>query len=434
MYFEDNENIYVCHQCIGDDYLKNEIKSEGARNECSYCGNRRLKALPLMWLANKVHEAIEQHYQLGYVNTPYGWEPDGEPINFLIQEMAEIDEPIANDVQEYLSFWYGPNLRDYSEDDPYGDEAYYMAAPPDGWKYQESWRFFCDEVLKRSRFFSPVAEGVLKEIFGNIASLENREGISVIREAGPETELNEVFRARVAQTTSELDRILAEPEKELASPPFKFAKGGRMNAAGISTFYGAESAETCVAEVRPPVGGRVVVGRFQIIRRLRLLDFSVLSDVYAKGSVFDPTFADHVGHTAFFESLVRELTLPVLPGEETFKYLPTQVVAEYLAERVCPKLDGIIFSSTQDGEKGENIVLFQGCSTVEPYALPKGTQLSVTHGHWENHVEYDDSIIVTETVPPEPKEVSAEDSWVGFHLPSTAENDNCLNSSGEITL
>ena len=39
-----------------------------------------------------------------------------------------------------------------------------------------------------------------------------------------------------------------------------------MNAQGIAVFYGAGDVETALAEVRPPVGSRVVTAEFEIIR------------------------------------------------------------------------------------------------------------------------------------------------------------------------
>lgn len=400
------EDSYICHQCIGDEYLKNEIKSEGARAECSYCGKKNLKALSLEWLTDKIHWAIEQHFQPGYVNIPYGWEPDGLPINELIQEMAEVEEGIADDVLESLDLQYGSSPRDCYDYDPYGDESYYVPSAPDDWEYRESWQFFCEEVTKRARFFSSTAEGILDEIFGDLVSFKRRNGDPVIRQIGPGTDYEVIFRARIAPTKSELEQIIKAPVEQLAAPPSTLAKNGRMNAAGISVFYGADSVKTCIAEVRPPVGCRVVVGKFQVIRELQLLDLDVLSKVYASGSIFEPGFGQREGQAAFFKELARNLTMPVLPGNEVFDYLPTQVVAEYLAEKIDPPLDGIVFHSTQDGGNGENIVLFQGKSKVEPYVLPKGTKISVSHGRWESHKDYDGSIYVEEILPVEVKDGS----------------------------
>ena len=172
-----------------------------------------------------------------------------------------------------------------------------------------------------------------------------------------------------------------------------------MNASGISVFYGATDAETCIAEVRPPVGSHVIVGKFQFLRNIRLLDLNILSEIYVKGSYFDPDFRARKGHAAFLQHLVGELTKPVMPEEETFEYLPTQVVAEYLAEKIEPNLDGIIFGSSQAQNKEQNIILFHNSCAVEPYIMPTGATVSVNYG-WSTDDDYDDSITVFEEYTP----------------------------------
>jgi hypothetical protein len=60
------------------------------------------------------------------------------------------------------------------------------------------------------------------------------------------------------------------------------------------------------------------------------------------------------------------MSRPVTPSDEDFQYLPTQAVAEYMSEKIEPRLDGLIFASSQRGGTGENVVLFRRAATVEP--------------------------------------------------------------------
>jgi len=405
----DEDKTFICHECISDAFLKKDIKDEGKREKCSYCGKSR-KAIQLQELANRIHSVIEEHFYLTSSEpspleyamakdneSSYDWERSGEPIDYILQVNLGIDETIATDIQEYLSGYFSGDPKELLEN-PYGDEACYEENPPDRYDFQESWEFFLKEITTRARYFNEYAEKVLYELFCNLDSLRTFDGKSVVRIAGPKTELSNVSRARVCQTLTSLDKILKAPIKELSAPPAMAAKHGRMNAAGISVFYGATDAQTCIAEVRPPVGSHVVVGRFEIIRNLRLLDLNILSEIYATGSYFDTEFKRRKGHAAFLQSLVDELTKPVMPDKETLGYLPTQIVAEYLAEKVKPHLDGIIFNSSQTKEKGQNIILFQNCCAVEPYNLPIGTIVSINYG-WGLAEDYDDSIAVDEELP-----------------------------------
>ena len=78
-----------------------------------------------------------------------------------------------------------------------------------------------------------------------------------------------------------------------------------MNAAGVSVFYGGEDKETCLAEARAPVGSYVVLGRFEIVRPVRLLSPNTLARVFA-GSYFDPEFRTRSDRAAFLRICRRD--------------------------------------------------------------------------------------------------------------------------------
>jgi RES domain len=172
-----------------------------------------------------------------------------------------------------------------------------------------------------------------------------------------------------------------------------------MNAAGISVFYGALDLDTCVAEIRAPVGGSVVAGRFEVIRPMRLLDMDALAQVYIKGSHFDPQFGVQRARAAFLSRLVQMISRPVMPNDETFEYLPTQVIAEYLATKVTPPFDGILFRSSQTGGGGRNIVLFNHACSTEQDDTPPGTTFDFMMGSGPED-DPDPTIMVWEKLPP----------------------------------
>lgn len=48
---QEDDAVRVCHDCVGDPFLADEVKEEGARGLCSYCGETR-EALTLGNLAD----------------------------------------------------------------------------------------------------------------------------------------------------------------------------------------------------------------------------------------------------------------------------------------------------------------------------------------------------------------------------------------------
>ena len=79
-------------------------------------------------------------------------------------------------------------------------------------------------------------------------------------------------------------------------------------------------------------------------------------------------------------SLGRRMTKPVMPDDESFEYLATQAIANFLATENEPSLDGIIFQSAQS-EEGRNVVLFHKAARVELMQFAPGTELKVPNGY-----------------------------------------------------
>lgn len=412
-FMDDQEDKRVCHECIGDSSLAHEVRSAGENAACAYCEQTR-ETISLEDLADRIHEVLERDFYRtpadphGYelaMASDIGWERAGDRVEYVIADVAGLDEPIARDVRELLSDRFGYEATKEGEEDPYDDQACYEEKGPDEWDFRESWDFFRSQVRFRSRFFNPHAQRALDEIFGDLGSLHNHEGTPAIREIMPADESRYVYRARVAFSNEGLTSILTDPVKGLGPPPSRQAKAGRMNPAGVSVFYGARDKETCIAEARAPVGSCVVIGRFEIIRPVRLLDFDVLTQVVVKGSHFDPGFHTRYGRAAFLDRLVREISRPVLPRDEEFEYLPTQAVSEYLASCVEPRLDGILFHSSQTAGTGRNIVLFNHARRIEPYDLPDGTEIQFMKGEGPEE-DYEDSITIFEAIPPDKPKTS----------------------------
>lgn len=370
----------LCHACVGDPVLSAEIRATGVKAQCRSCDHRR-KAWPMMQVAERIHEVLQANYNLvrGNPYGEYGYGNDGEEPAFVITELAGLeDEEIGRELQVLLSERHGTSARYRDdEDDFYGEDAAYRFADADTVDLRLSWIGFCETLKKRSRFFSTSAQAVLDDIFGNLGSLHVTPRQPVIRTMPAGSGGTSFFRGRVATTKAALERILADPVRELSAPPPELARAGRMNGFGISLFYGALDAETCLAELRAPVGGNVVITAFRNTRPLRLLDLERLRSTSAGGSMFVADFRSRYEFGDFLEHLVKELSRPIMPGAEELDYLPTQAVAEYLANREDLALDGMLFPSSQLEGDNLNIVLFHAASRTKGRGIPDGSETSL---------------------------------------------------------
>ncbi len=312
--------------------------------------------------------------------TDYDWDREGEEVMDAIASAADIGEEPAEDIRLNLEERHFDHERDkMGEEGPFDKSAHYTEKATDDIEFQIEWAAFERGMKMEARFFSRAAQSTLSVIFEGLTGLQTREGRPAIVDAGPGRELIGLYRARVFQSDVKLEEALKRPDLEIGPPPFIAAAAGRMNARGIWVFYGATSADAALAEVRPPVGSRVVVGRFEIIRPIRLLDVEALREVYVKGSIFDGGHIRQLERAKFLESLSRRMTLPVMPDDEPFEYLVTQAIADYLATEA--NLDGMIYPSAQLGDANANVVLFHRASSVEPFRLAEGSEVSVQLDH-----------------------------------------------------
>lgn len=425
----------LCHHCVGEIYLNAEMKAKGKKLRCSYCA-RIAKSYRIGGLAERIEEVFEQHYfrtsdqptdwqysMLADKESDYVWERDGEPVLYAIMNAADMPEEAAEDIQQILEDQYFDfDTAAAGEETEFSSDSYYEVKGPDDRHWQVSWRLFERALKTEARFFNSAAVSHLMSVFEGIGLMKTQDGRPIVVNAGPSTSLTEIYRARAFQADEKLKEALARPDRHLGSPPSMYAKAGRMNAHGISVFYGANNPKVALAEVRPPVGSQVMVARFEIIRPIRLLDLTALIEISVSGSIFDPTLADRLARAMFLRSLNGRISKPVMPDDEPFEYIVTQSLADFLATESTIHIDGIIFSSVQTGGMPHNVLLFHNAAKVEKMELPEGTNVSARLGQmnedgWE--VEYN----VFEEVPPKRKKTDEKKDTLSVELPAEYDED-----------
>ncbi len=425
---EDDDPKRICHDCVGEAYLAQQIEKHGQLGDCSYCG-QTLACIPITELADHIETAFADHF-VRTANYPdswqeramadressYEWERDGQPVLDAIEEAASIPGDAAADVLEILDNRHGDfDSAAMGEETEFSGETYYEEKGASAQAWHEEWHSFEKSLKTEARFFSRSATELLARVFGRLDKLKTKPRRPLVVNAGPNRKLTHLYRARVFQSSERLEEALCRPDLHLGSPPARLASAGRMNARGISVFYGATSAAVALAEVRPPVGSTVAVARFNIIRPLHLLDLTALDGVKDGGSIFDPSLRGRLERVAFLRTLGERMTRSVMPDDEAFDYLATQAVADFLATENEPPLDGIIFGSAQ-AKTGRNVVLFHKAARVEAMQFPEGTVIEAHSGYGtEDGWEIDYS--VSEAVPKEKEPAPPKEDDLMFFDP-----------------
>ena len=222
---------------------------------------------------------------------------------------------------------------------------------------------------RESRFYNSSVVEELEFVFGRLDGGEKHfrelyNDPSVVRVVSSDTEFD-LFRARHFSSISGVKRALLVPDRELARPPFSIARAGRMNADGISVFYGATDEQVALAEIRPPVGSNVVVSRFCVSegKKIRLLDIEEFGSAYGNYMESDEDMETKLN---FIKSFEDQVTRPVVPENESKEYIITQVISDYLSSRRDIDINGFIYRSAQANVSGhKNVVLFHRSSQVK---------------------------------------------------------------------
>ncbi len=400
----------LCIRCITEPHLISEVTASGEEAECDYCEQTEMTET-LADLADRFEVMFDQHFEReGEPDFP--WEsPSGESAAFIIADTAGLEEEPAADIQAILADRHDDlESRKIGEATAYDSELTYVASSIDDHEFRDAWADLETDLKTRRRFFSSTAEEGFDRLFADVHQLTTQDGKPVVRTIGPDTDLPALFRARAFQSDERFEEALLDPERFVGTPASRFAKAGRMNPQGVPVFYGATTEALTLAEVRPPVGSRVIVGRFDLAETRRVLDVDALESVLVEGSLFDPTFVGRLGRGAFLARLARRIRMPVMPDDEANEYLITQVMADYLAERVEPPLDGIAYSSAQGVDGAVNVALFNGSARVaDGPVVPGGVRDVHQSGgyddepvHWVVWTEIDSAATVEVEPPPAP--------------------------------
>jgi hypothetical protein len=399
---------FICSDCINEPYVEALIQNEGEEGDCPFCDseNKLISLERLATITDKVIQALyrptasePEGYELSLLKdkeSHYLWEREGITIEDIIVELLGTDDEVAERLGKVLRDEnYDIELAKMGEEGFYDDEVRYEEVLPNEENYSRAWFEFENNIKKTSRYFGH--EEFLNKIFKDINNLDKGSKNPIVQVVGPKRKISSIFRARVMHP-EKLEHALANLELELSPPSLNQSKPGRMNPHGIATFYGALNYQTAIAEVRPPIDAKVIVGKFDFIKDLRVLDLNALGKIEINGSIFDPEHRKKIELTRFLSSLGARMSKPVLPDDEPFEYLSTQIISDFLAWNKEINLQGIIYPSSYSDNEGQNVVIFSGSAIVDKFDIQKRSNIDVSLGY-EDEDGFNEHISVREEFP-----------------------------------
>lgn len=384
---------HVCSNCVEDVYLKAIIDRKGQPAKCDVCHVEREKAITVAGLGEILEPILRELIELG--DEVKRFSPDDEN-GYLEQEGDDLDYFVQEALGQYFDF--NDEIIEAVIDaegcwPPDGDEPFfstsnsYVSRRVVDQKHWSTWRHLEQEIRHKRRFFNFGVKGFFDELFSDIETLlthvERTNVAGSLVQSLPPGSL--FYRSRKCDSDDLRKRMFKQPYKYVGPPPIESARAGRMNPDGISLFYGAREWETCLAEIRPDLGGESGTITVETTERLRLLDFTQFKHAYKLLSYFQPDYKEQAARCAFLRQLGDLISRPVVPGHEA-EYLITQAMTEYLANEYPNRFDGLLYASTQRKE-GTNVVLFPRSTTKGSKHPVKYKDGSITF-YWTNKIEY----------------------------------------------
>jgi hypothetical protein len=358
--FEDTDSI--CLACLADEHLRRLSQSRSQQSECCVCESAGVPSIQIADLAGIVDETLRRYFTWGAEvqkfrdeNDDSGWTMRrGYEMSELLQVVLPENFPIHSTLQRVIAE-SDPSYDPRGGGEPFwSDEMRYQEMQPTLEEERAEWDRVAEELKFQRRFFNRRAEQFFGWLFEGLEDLMAPEGGVVLDfQAG-----KPLYRGRRCDSWADVQRIAADPSKELGPPP-------AANAAGVPVFYGALGRETCVAELRAPLGGQLAIAQFSLTRNVQLLDFRRLARARSTNhpSYFREDYAQQIGRLRFTAAVHQLIRTPIVPGRES-DYLITQAMAEYLAHVCARRFDGLLFASAQD-EAGMNVVLFDPTSLIQ---------------------------------------------------------------------
>jgi hypothetical protein len=358
----------LCPQCFGDSGLQRrivEIRPTFPDKKCDF--HPRLRGVPIKEVAKIIDEVFRFNYR--FAEPTY----DGEGGDSLEAIIYDLTGAVEHDVVRAI-------IDQLIEDDDYwppdGGEAFYNEDV--NYERDDSalsthsrlWDEFRESILHGQRFFNLPAKELLRDIFDDVHLQRSASGLRPIYVIAPGSDQASFYRARVTDTDSMRQEIEQDIAGKLGPPPVRGRRAGRMNPAGISTFYGAFDLETCIAELRPTVGSCVTGAKFAITEPLWVLDTTRFKAPPRERNIFARDYIHRAAQWRFMRRFMHEIGQPILPTDEHLDYIPTQVVAEYLLHHhefsfagKSGKIEAIIYRSAQN-PKGKNIAILGNAARV----------------------------------------------------------------------
>jgi hypothetical protein len=145
-------------------------------------------------------------------------------------------------------------------------------------------------------------------------------------------------------------------KSEMGAPPVQLASTGRVNPAGISVLYLADSIKTTLHEIRAGVFDYVTIGYFKLKKDIEIIDFTNLDKIspFIAYNAMGIPYVQHAINIEHLKLISQEIAKPLRRHDSVLDYLPTQYISNYIKSK---NYEGVEYISTMCKD-GFNLAIF----------------------------------------------------------------------------
>lgn len=315
-----------CAECFSDEQIQKMISVSGKRGNCDFCKKTNVPICT-------VDEASDVSDLISEVLNVYEGAEDGEPLYSAVIENWNIFRKDLsssyNLIAAFCAAIYGDKEKDYNKKvcipKSYADEYGIFSG--------HTWSEFSREIKEKNRFCNRYFRAEQLASFLSYSTPKYSKG-------------TELFRARIC------DRAEGFTKDEMGQPPIGKRKPGRVNPEGIGVLYLTSDEQTALREVRASAFDYVTIGKFKLLKDIRVVDISGLNCI--SPAVYSSSIESLAANMEIFSDIAKEIAKPLRRNDSSLEYLPTQFITEFIKSKGYA---GVSYTSTM-GTGGVNIAAF----------------------------------------------------------------------------
>ena len=354
--------MIFCNECFKDTQIRSIIESGNTKGVCPICRKKNV----FLYNTDKDKSLIDIFNDLILIYTPQEQLSHGYPtseMHMLSDELKDqwnifsdnIPSNMVYEITKILShdlYTALPSLFD----SPIGVPEKYDSSCLEEHSILKghTWKDFVEHIKHNNRFHTHMI---------NTEKLSTY--LSYLRKDYKKGEI--MFRGRLCNGDTTFKT------KDMGAPPPEFAKEGRANSNGISRLYLADSAETCIHEIRAGAFDIISIGRFKLKENIVVVDFKQLDKFSPFNGDFD--FLEYLLNKPILQQIDEEMGRSVRASDNHLDYVPTQYLCDFiktLEYEPGQKYSGVEYTSTLN-LSGYNLAIFYpdkfNCTSVSTYMV-----------------------------------------------------------------